>query len=200
MLWYLRRETDQRLVSLLQAWGRERGRWKGEGKRGVSVQDLPRRVPPLLADLCAMCEVAQVAEHARVLQGALLARLVRLILGVRADKGEDALNQGAGQVEQPVGRRKGWRVRLGEGALMAIVAARAELVVFAGQAQELVLLLVFFPEAEDAHFAKGKLHSEETGRRLGGRVPRGGAVTFRGRVGVVGLGLRGGALAAFLQV
>lgn len=46
-----------------------------------------------------MCQIPQVAEHAGVLDGALLARLVALILGVWADKGKDSLQNGSRQLE-----------------------------------------------------------------------------------------------------
>ena len=44
-----------------------------------------------------MGQIAQIAEHARILHSGLLARLVTLIVGVWADQREDALEQRRGK-------------------------------------------------------------------------------------------------------
>lgn len=62
--------------------------------REVDLQNpLPRGLPPL-AHHQAVRQVAQVTQHAGILEGALLLGLVRRVLGVWTDKGENALKDG----------------------------------------------------------------------------------------------------------
>src|SRR5262249_51816997 len=61
------------------------------------VHDSGRRLGPSAVDLDAMRQIAQVTEHAGVLKGALLLGLVGAVLGMGADEGEDALEDGCGQ-------------------------------------------------------------------------------------------------------
>jgi hypothetical protein len=76
---------------------------------GTLLQHISRQLPPPLGDLRAMGQIPQITQHARILHGRLLTRLVALIAGVRADKGENALKQRRGQTCNAVdggGRRR----------------------------------------------------------------------------------------------
>lgn len=68
-----------------------------------------------------MGQVAQIAEHAGILDGALLLALVGRVLGVRADKGEDSFEDRGGKLSQFGGRGAGRRVQPTKAAQLAVV-------------------------------------------------------------------------------
>lgn len=86
-----------------------------------NLQDLDRCSAPFLADLDTVSQVAQIAEHAGILNGALLLALIGGILSVRADEGKYALEDGAGKLRQLGGRGAGGRVQPTEAAELAVV-------------------------------------------------------------------------------
>lgn len=68
-----------------------------------------------------MSQVAQVAEHAGILDRALLLALIGRVLGVRADKGKDSLEDRGGKLCQFGGRGASGRVQPPEAAQLAVV-------------------------------------------------------------------------------
>lgn len=72
------------------------------------IQQLDSLGPPPPADGDATRQVAQVAQHTAIFDGALLARGVALVHAVRADKGEDVFEGGFREAGEEGGRDAGW--------------------------------------------------------------------------------------------
>src|SRR5690606_27909081 len=106
---------------------------------------VPRAVPPPLTNRRAMRQVPHVAEHARILDEALLARLVRLVQRLRAHLGEDALQDVRREVAQEA-RGAQRRRRLVDGAQRAELRLAGGGAALAGGAEEVVLLLAALEE------------------------------------------------------
>lgn len=94
-----------------------------------------------------MRQVPEVAKHATLVIDAPLAGLVALILGMRTDKGEDALQHPRRKLGGVVCRDGGrWEGGWSTGAL------GAELIGDVDGAGRLALLLVFAAATEESHF------------------------------------------------
>ena len=63
------------------------------------LHQLAGTLMPLLADLAGMGEIAQVTEHTGIGEGALFARLIGIVGGVRTNKGEKSVENRVGQLD-----------------------------------------------------------------------------------------------------
>ena len=100
MLWYLpaERMSGQRAVTAAH----------GARVDDSDIQQLDGLSPPPPANGDAARQVAQVAQHTAILDGALLACGIALVHAVRADKGEDALEGGFREAGEEGGRDASW--------------------------------------------------------------------------------------------
>ena len=94
--------SDEALAPLFNTGLAERN-GTADGHATQYVQDFGRRLGPPAVDQDTMRQVPCVTEHAGVLKGALFLCLVGAVLGMGADKGEYALEDGGGQRGEPGG-------------------------------------------------------------------------------------------------
>lgn len=70
----------------------------GEASKKGHLHELYGSASPALTDQAGVGEIAHIAEHARIFDGALLAGLVGVVAAMGADKGKDPLENRGGQL------------------------------------------------------------------------------------------------------